>query len=79
MGPGGSLSRTGEDSGASSRTGTPPQQKEKESATSANAFRYVVKKLVFMTSILIHPQLACRARIRRTREPSLSSLRIYLS
>jgi len=39
MGPGGSLSRTGEDSGASSRTGTPPQQKEKESATSANAFR----------------------------------------
>ncbi len=42
MGPGGSLSRTGEDSGASSRTGTPPQQKEKESATSANAFRYVL-------------------------------------
>jgi translation initiation factor 4G len=41
MGPGGSLSRPGEDSGASSRTGTPPQQKEKESATSANAFRYV--------------------------------------
>lgn len=41
MGPGGSLSRAGEDSGASSRTGTPPQQKEKESATSANAFRYV--------------------------------------
>ncbi|KAK2628556.1 hypothetical protein QTJ16_001659 [Diplocarpon rosae] len=38
MGPGGSLGRTGEDSGASSRTGTPPQQKEKESATSANAF-----------------------------------------
>ncbi|RQM06490.1 hypothetical protein DH86_00002320 [Scytalidium sp. 3C] len=39
MGPGGSLSRTGEDSGASSRTGTPPQQKEKESTSSANAFR----------------------------------------
>lgn len=38
-GPGGALSRGGEDSGASSRTGTPPQQKEKESATSANAFR----------------------------------------
>ncbi|KAF8865861.1 hypothetical protein BDZ45DRAFT_579508 [Acephala macrosclerotiorum] len=38
MGPGGSLSRGGEDSGASSRTGTPPHQKEKESATSANAF-----------------------------------------
>ncbi|RDW70060.1 hypothetical protein BP5796_08457 [Coleophoma crateriformis] len=37
-GPGGALSRGGEDSGASSRTGTPPQQKEKESATSANAF-----------------------------------------
>jgi translation initiation factor 4G len=38
MGPGGSLSRTGEDSGASSRTGTPPQQKEKESTAHANAF-----------------------------------------
>ncbi|RFU35855.1 hypothetical protein B7463_g496, partial [Scytalidium lignicola] len=38
MGPGGSLSRAGEDSGASSRTGTPPQQKEKESTSSANAF-----------------------------------------
>lgn len=38
MGPGGSLSRPGEDSGASSRTGTPPQQKEKEPTTSANAF-----------------------------------------
>jgi len=38
MGPGGAFNRTGEDSGASSRTGTPPQQKEKESATSANAF-----------------------------------------
>ncbi|KAL3425688.1 translation initiation factor 4F [Phlyctema vagabunda] len=37
-GPGGALSRGGEDSGASSRTGTPPHQKEKESATSANAF-----------------------------------------
>lgn len=35
MGPGGSLSRTGEDSGASSRTGTPPQQKE---SASSNAF-----------------------------------------
>lgn len=38
MGPGGSLSRTGEDSGASSRTGTPPQDKDRKSATSANAF-----------------------------------------
>lgn len=37
MGPGGSLNRTGEDSGPSSRTGTPPQQKE--STTSSNAFR----------------------------------------
>jgi translation initiation factor 4G len=36
MGPGGSLNRTGEDSGPSSRTGTPPQQKE--STTSSNAF-----------------------------------------
>jgi translation initiation factor 4G len=50
MGPGGSLSRTGEDSGASSRTGTPPQQKEKESATSANAFRYVLP--AFFTSAI---------------------------
>lgn len=38
MGGGGSLGRTGDESGASSRTGTPPQQKEKESITSANAF-----------------------------------------
>lgn len=38
MGPGGSLSRTGEDSGASSRTGTPPQQKEKESVATVNTF-----------------------------------------
>lgn len=30
----------GDDSGPSSRTGTPPQEKEKKSATSANAFRY---------------------------------------
>lgn len=36
---GGALGRAGEDSGASSRTGTPPQAKEKEAATSANAFR----------------------------------------
>lgn len=40
-GPGGSLTRPGEDSGVSSRTGTPPT---KESATSANAFRYVVQR-----------------------------------
>jgi translation initiation factor 4G len=52
MGPGGSLSRTGEESGASSRTGTPPQQKEKESATSANAFRYV-----FYSALLDSPML----------------------
>lgn len=38
MGPGGALSRTGDDSNASSRTGTPPQQKEKESVATANAF-----------------------------------------
>jgi len=35
---GGSLGRTGDESGASSRTGTPPQQKEKESISSVNAF-----------------------------------------
>jgi translation initiation factor 4G len=39
MGATGSLSRTGDDSGASSRTGTPPQQKEKESISSVNAFK----------------------------------------
>jgi translation initiation factor 4G len=38
MGPGGNLSRTGDDSGASSRTGTPPQVKEKESVSTVNAF-----------------------------------------
>lgn len=34
----GSMRGLGDDSGPSSRTGTPPQQKEKESATSSNAF-----------------------------------------
>lgn len=38
MGPGGSLSRTGDDSGASSRTGTPPQQKDRDSVATINAF-----------------------------------------
>ncbi|KAK0116153.1 hypothetical protein ONS95_013184 [Cadophora gregata] len=51
MGPGGSLSRTGEDSGASSRTGTPPH-KEKESATSANAFRYVPAEITLWKSCI---------------------------
>ncbi|CAD6501880.1 BgTH12-02126 [Blumeria graminis f. sp. triticale] len=37
MGAGASFARA-EESGASSRTGTPPQQKEKESATSINTF-----------------------------------------
>lgn len=37
MGPGASFARS-EDSGATSRTGTPPQQKEKESTTSINTF-----------------------------------------
>jgi len=45
LGPGGSLGRAGEESGASSRTGTPPAQREKkekeekEAAARANAFR----------------------------------------
>lgn len=34
----GSMRGLGDDSGPSSRTGTPPQQKDKESTTSANAF-----------------------------------------
>lgn len=38
MGPGGSMRGNGEDSGASSRTGTPPQQKQKEAVASKNAF-----------------------------------------
>lgn len=38
LGPGG-LTRAGEESGVSSRTATPPQQKDKEAPTSANAFR----------------------------------------
>lgn len=37
LGPGASV-RGGEESGTSSRTGTPPAPKEKESSTSANAF-----------------------------------------
>jgi translation initiation factor 4G len=38
LGPGGSLSRAGEESGQSSRTGTPPTR---EPTQQANAFRYV--------------------------------------
>ena len=38
LGPGGALGRQGEDSGASSRTGTPPV---KDSSSHSNAFRYV--------------------------------------
>lgn len=38
MGPGGSLGRPGEDSGASSRTGTPPTR---ENTSHSNAFRFV--------------------------------------
>lgn len=40
LGPGGAFG-AGADSGASSRTATPPVQKEKESTTHANSFRYV--------------------------------------
>ena len=39
LGPGGSLGRPGEDSGASSRTGTPPTR----DASHANAFRLVAQ------------------------------------
>lgn len=43
LGPGGNLVRGGEDSGASSRTGTPPagkdKKEDKEAASSINAFR----------------------------------------
>lgn len=78
MGPGGPLSRTGEDSGASSRTGTPPQQKEKESATSANAFQYVSTRLYVKTSTNI-PQCTCRIRIWRARKPSLPAVGVKLS
>lgn len=38
LGPGGAFGRGGEDSNASSRTGTPPQVKEKEPTATANAF-----------------------------------------
>jgi translation initiation factor 4G len=38
LGPGGGLMGRGEDSGASSRTGTPPVQKEKDTTTHANSF-----------------------------------------
>jgi translation initiation factor 4G len=40
LGPGGAFG-AGADSGASSRTATPPVQKEKESTSHANSFRYV--------------------------------------
>ncbi|KAI9828039.1 MAG: hypothetical protein M1832_003566 [Thelocarpon impressellum] len=38
LGPSSGLSRGGEESGASSRTGTPPAAKDKDATTSANAF-----------------------------------------
>lgn len=38
LGPGASLRVGGEESGTSSRTGTPPTQKEKDSSTSANTY-----------------------------------------
>ncbi|KHJ31694.1 putative eukaryotic translation initiation factor 4 gamma [Erysiphe necator] len=38
MGASGAINRLGEDSGISSRSGTPPQMKERESTTSVNAF-----------------------------------------
>ena len=41
LGPG-MMGGRGDESGASSRTGTPPVQKEKESTSHANAFRYVI-------------------------------------
>lgn len=40
LGPGGLIGR-GDESGASSRTATPPTQKDKESTTHVNSFRYV--------------------------------------
>ena len=40
LGPGASLRVGGEESGTSSRTGTPPTQKEKDSSTSANTYGY---------------------------------------
>lgn len=39
LGPGGGLMGRGDESGASSRTATPPVQKEKESTSHANSFR----------------------------------------
>lgn len=39
LGPGSNLMGRGDDSGASSRTGTPPVQKDKESTSHANSFR----------------------------------------
>lgn len=43
LGPGGNLVRGGDDSTASSRTGTPPagKKEEKENTSSINAFRYL--------------------------------------
>lgn len=41
LGPGGSLGRAGEESGASSRTGTPPVR----DASHSNAFRYVEPRM----------------------------------
>lgn len=63
LGPGGAFTRGGEDSGASSRTATPPAQKEREkkekeeAAKSTNAFRYTTTITYIQT--LAHESLQC--------------------
>ena len=71
------LAKSGEDSGASSRTATPPAAKDKEASTSANAFRYVLclfpKSRADMLVVLLRdwtPRVSRRApRLRLPRPP----------
>ena len=53
LGPGGNLVRGSDDSGASSRTGTPPagKKEDKEAASSINAFRYVSADYFIVCSV----------------------------
>ncbi|MBE7180472.1 MAG: hypothetical protein INR71_04535 [Terriglobus roseus] len=67
LGPG--SARAGEDSGMSSRTGTPPA-KDKESSTNVNAFRYVFQTLRY-SSIANRPAVHSRHSMDQAKEPTM--------
>ncbi|KJZ76029.1 hypothetical protein HIM_04485 [Hirsutella minnesotensis 3608] len=67
LGPGGSLGRPGEDSGASSRTGTPPNR---ESTTNSNAFRQVdLNALKGVPLLTLNPSLLANMETEHPASP----------